>query len=262
MKRRNRCCAALWWPLCQWGLLCLGALQVHAQIDVRLLCGDGTEVGASVQVTIAASVPQATPLGAFDAVLSWDPDQLSFLSIADGDYGALNANTGAIDAGRVNFNAFDAGGRAGEFSLAQLTFQRTEGAGERQVNLSFAEISAARTFADLLSEVEVAPCLVGGSTPDAGSADEAITMRFEGPAQVEAGAAVEWTLIAAIPTGAGVGAFDAGLRWDAESLRFLSIADGDYGGLSANTSRADAGQVNFNSFDSAGREGVISLAIF
>jgi hypothetical protein len=143
MSRQNRR-AALWGPLCQWGLLCLGALQVHAQIDVRLLCGDGAEAGASVQVTIAASVPETTPLGAFDAVLSWDPDQLSFLSIADGDYGDLSANTSRADAGQVNFNSFDSAGRQGAVSLAVFTFEAI-GTDNASISLALeiAEISAA-----------------------------------------------------------------------------------------------------------------------
>ena len=249
-------------PILVFGLTAFSWSLVEAQISVALICGESPTPEDPVQVTVMAVLPEDLLLGAFEATVSWSPALLEFVSIEEGDYGALNTNISAIPSGRITFNAFNTAGRSGDFPLAVLSFKSLEG-GDAIVEISLAETVAAQTFADLLSQVTVAPCTISHSDNSVGNGEplEEISVLFEGPSKVAPGTSIEVSLFAAVPTDLALGAFGVALSWDPEVLRFLSIEEGTYGALNSNTSASSSGRIAFNAFDTSGKNGEVVLGV-
>ena len=235
------------------------ARLAQADVSLGLVCEAVSDQLAQVAVT--AAVSDDLSLGALDATVSWNASLLEFVSIEDGDYGALSTNTSQAASGSITFNTFKATGQSGSFSLGMLNFQPVAGStGEATVEMSVAEISAAQTFADLLNQTTVMSCsmALGGEAPPA---TEGFVVRFDGPAEVDPGSSIAVTLTASMPEDVLLGAFDATLSWDPSLLEFVSIGDGTYGALNANTSQAASGSITFNSFDASGQNGALILAV-
>lgn len=235
------------------------ARLAQADVSLSLVCGSVSD--QATQVTVTAAISEDLSLGALDATVSWNPSLLEFVSIEDGTYGALNTNTSQAASGSITFNTFKTAGQSGSFTLGVLNFQPVAGAtGDATVEMTVTEISAAQTFADLLNQTTVVPCSISLGE-EAPPAPEGFVVRFDGPAEVDQGASIAVTLTASVPEDMLLGAFDATLRWDADLLDFVSIEDGTYGALNANTSQAASGYLTFNSFDASGQNGTLTLAV-
>ena len=125
--------------------------STDTRVTVALVCNTKVNPDDTLQVTVSARVASITPLGAYAATASWDPDLLSVLSVGNGNYADVYRPSNLPNSGTVRFCAFNAEGRSGDFSAAVLRFLVIGSAGTAGlVRAVISEATTATTFNDLL----------------------------------------------------------------------------------------------------------------
>jgi hypothetical protein len=109
----------------------------------------GQQVVVSINIDMSGAAAPDNKLGSFTGSLAWNPAVLSYSS----NSGPLGGFTGAVNtanvgSGQVSFNGANATGTTGNVVVLQITFNAV-GAGTSTLNLEYAAMAAATTFADL-----------------------------------------------------------------------------------------------------------------
>jgi hypothetical protein len=113
-------------------------------------------VGDTVVVEVPADM-RFTPselLGSYNATLSWNPAVMRFVDLQQGDFPLPEVNTANTASGELRFAQANANGTGGVFTLARVRFV-AQSAGVTQPALTITEMSAARTFTNLIDRVTV-----------------------------------------------------------------------------------------------------------
>lgn len=114
------------------------------------------KVGDTVVVAVTADMA-FTPsevLGSYNATLTWDPTKLKYVDLQAGAFAAPTVNETAAATGTVRFSSADPNGSGGAVVLAKVRFvAQAQGAGAMALTIS--EMSAAKTYTNLLSRVTV-----------------------------------------------------------------------------------------------------------
>jgi len=115
---------------------------------------------ASAGDTLVVEVPadmRFTPselLGSYNATLSWNPAVMRFVDLQQGDFPLPEVNAANATSGELRFAQANANGTGGVFLLARVRFV-AQSAGVTQPALAITEMSAARTFTNLIDRVTV-----------------------------------------------------------------------------------------------------------
>ena len=119
--------------------------------------GELVEVEAVLNVKTTAA-----ELGAYEAHLTWDPEELELVDVADGATPELASPQTHLVEGRLLFSNFQARGVTGRLSLIKARFAVREGGSMQRagLELTFPILAAAHSFASLLTEFWVAPTRV------------------------------------------------------------------------------------------------------
>ena len=125
-----------------------------------VLSAETVAVGDKLAVEVFVEMPAGTSLGAYEARLSWDAAVLSLEEVSDGSTTAFAQPPHRAEAGALAFSQFNAQGTNGRVSLLRARFSVSGGSGSSRLNLAFATLAAANTFADLLPLLEVSAAQV------------------------------------------------------------------------------------------------------
>ena len=152
-------------------------------IDLTFNGPAAVAVGEQFTVTVGATVPQDVTLGALAGTLAWDATLLRFLSVEAGSYAAeISSNTQTAADGQMRFNAFDAVGKQGAFSLAVVSFEALGEVGNTaELTILPDESVAAQSFEDLLARMRASSYRVDFT--EAG--EETLLADFDGNNQVD-----------------------------------------------------------------------------
>lgn len=248
MKRRYAMMRA---ALC---LLLLAAGTAQAQVELRLVCAERVLRTDPVQVTLEAVVPEGTMLGAVQATLDWDPGLLGLVRVEDGAFGGLSVKE---EEGILKVAAFNAAGRSGTFTVAELTFHDAQAiGGEAEIFLALDELSAAGDFADLLPTATAVSCAVSL----AAEAAPLVALALSGPDEILAGDRLVLELTASLVEGVRLGAVDATLSWDPKMLALVGTEGGGFAPLLGRPGDVRTGQWSFSAFNAEGMAGQAGLA--
>jgi hypothetical protein len=142
----------------------VGCTPTHTQTNYTsasvIPSNDAAKIGEQVQVDIAIDVSGVKApdeaLGSFTASLDWDPAVLAYNShsgdLPTGFTG--NVNTEAVASGKIVFNGVNADGATGKITILHITFT-VVGGGTSVLDLGFAALAAAGTFANLLPILKI-----------------------------------------------------------------------------------------------------------
>lgn len=113
----------------------------------------------AVPVTIDMS-DSPENLGSFTATLTWDPALLQFRGFRGGSTVGFDSplvNDNEINLGKLTFAAANAYGAHGEINVLNVNFKVIGNASdEKPLSLKFSAMAAAKTFTDLLPQVQAA----------------------------------------------------------------------------------------------------------
>ncbi|MFQ5649746.1 MAG: FlgD immunoglobulin-like domain containing protein [bacterium] len=143
-------------------LLCWGQALAQDSIISSVVMStnqitSGDNVTAAVTVDMSGVAEPNHLLGAFSAILEWDPTVLDYVDasdLLDGFVGIVRADS--VSTGQLRFNGANATGASGELRLLELTFKVIGDHGAAStLPLQYSVMSAAATFADLLAGLQV-----------------------------------------------------------------------------------------------------------
>jgi hypothetical protein len=114
---------------------------------------DAAKVGDTLRVFVVVDMRAATgdTLGSYNAQLSWSTAALTYdtsFAVAGG-FAAPTINATNAASGQLRFGSADPNGSAGAFGLIEVDF-RGAAAGTSPLTLTLTDLSAAKTFAQLL----------------------------------------------------------------------------------------------------------------
>jgi hypothetical protein len=134
--------------------------SVIARVDCPNVPGTGGQFTAPIFVNMGSCPSPNDRLGSFTGKLAWNPSLVRFVShsgLQSGFTGAVNTSSTA--SGIVDFNGANPSGAAGDVNVLTVTFEVLGAASSTGVlDLSFSAMSAAGTFADLLSNLVTNDC--------------------------------------------------------------------------------------------------------
>ena len=130
----------------------LAAQTVKAAVGGELTAPRYSTVLVPIAVDMAGSGGQK--LGSYTARLTWDPARLNFYSVAAGNFPPPQVNTDSLGYGVLKFTSISPVGVGGLATVAQLLYSVGDTVGT-PLTLSFSEMSAAGTFANLLPQLTV-----------------------------------------------------------------------------------------------------------
>ena len=126
------------------------------------------QVGSLINIPVNIDVT-ALPekLGSFTAVLTWNPSDLEFVSYAGGstaEFSSPVVNDKEVEKGKLRIANANPNGAEGLVNIFNATFKLVGDANiSSLVKLEFTAMSAAKTFTDLLPNVEVVEHQVNGT---------------------------------------------------------------------------------------------------
>jgi hypothetical protein len=195
-------------------------------------------------------------LGAFEAHLNWDAQVLELEQVLDGETPEFLDPQTRTGPGELVFNTRGAGAEA---SLIKVRFNVIGASGQTTpLDLSFAVLDAAQTFANLLPHLRVRPSTI--SIVDTGQ-DRPITAWLGLPAEKPSqGGQVEVEVLVDLSSIAEkLGAYEAQLSWDAQVLELAAVLDGETAAFAGPQTRVSDGELVFSHFNVPGASGRISL---
>jgi hypothetical protein len=107
-----------------------------------------------VDVTADMSFTGGELLGSYNAELTWNAATLKYVSTATGGFAVPTLNETQTTLGSLRFSAADANGASGAVVVARVRFV-AQASGSAAMQLAITELSAAKTFTNLLSSVTV-----------------------------------------------------------------------------------------------------------
>jgi uncharacterized protein YjdB len=113
-------------------------------------------IGDTVVVDVMVDMQFADPelLGSYNATLTWDASVLTYVDVQNGNFASPTINESNVSAGELKFGSADANGVGGQVVVAKVRFVAAT-AGTTSAVLDISEMSAARTFTNLISRVTV-----------------------------------------------------------------------------------------------------------
>ena len=198
-------------------------------------------------------------LGAFEAHLNWDAQVLELEQVLDGETPEFLDPQTRTGPGELVFSQFNTRGAGAEASLIKVRFNVIGASGQTTpLDLSFAVLDAAQTFANLLPHLRVRPSTI--SIVDTGQ-DRPITAWLGLPAEKPSqGGQVEVEVLVDLSSIAEkLGAYEAQLSWDAQVLELAAVLDGETAAFAGPQTRVSDGELVFSHFNVPGASGRISL---
>jgi len=129
-----------------------GTSVVSAQVGAREFAT--AKVGDTLVAQVVANL-RAVPgevLGSYDVALNWNPADLTYVrsDSVGGGFAAPTVNAAQADSGVLRFGSADPNGSASPVALIQVTFVAKAAGTTSQLLLTPSDLSAARTFTNLL----------------------------------------------------------------------------------------------------------------
>ncbi|MBT4504070.1 MAG: hypothetical protein HOC74_40440, partial [Gemmatimonadetes bacterium] len=214
----------------------------------ELASGDLVEV--EVVLDMADNPAQ---LGAYKAQLNWNATALEVVGVLDGDTPELTHPQTRLEEGTLHFLAFNAAGAGGQISLLRVQFRAVEWSDAGLV-LSFSELTAASTFANLLPELAVSPLSISIGS-DALPA-QPVEVQLVAPESVRGGDRVEVDVRVQMPTDFALGAVDLAVSWDEDVLSLVEVQEGDFAALQHS---GEEGTLSLSAFNVDGKTGAFTL---
>ena len=229
------------------------AQSITARLDVS---SEQAEQGDQIEVEVLVDLSSISEkLGAYEARLSWDAEVLEFVQIANGDTPAFANPQTRTSAGELVFSNFNVQGAGGVVSLLKVTFEVIGQPGQTTaLNLSFAVLDAAGTFANLLPQLQVQSSTIRVAQAPTISARLDVSSEQPKPGdQIEVEVLVDLSGISE-----KLGAYEARLNWDAGVLELVEVSDGETSAFANPQTRTGSGELVFSNFNVQGVGGVIS----
>ncbi|MBT4504578.1 MAG: PKD domain-containing protein, partial [Gemmatimonadetes bacterium] len=141
-------------------LLTTGDIQAQ-QISAGLILPDTAEQGERIEVKVSVGMYEGEErLGAYKALLYWDPDVLQFIRTIEGITPELSDPITRLDpdAGELTFSQFSVTGAREWINLINVEFKVIGNPGtDAEIQLEFSKFAAAETFKDLLPNLLITP---------------------------------------------------------------------------------------------------------
>ncbi len=103
--------------------------------------------GSILELAVTAQMPRGVALGALDLSLVWDPDQLEFVELRDGDFAPMTTNLSDAEVGSLSMAGFRTEGAEGTVVVGILFLRVVGTDGASSVLIRSGELTAAQTFA-------------------------------------------------------------------------------------------------------------------
>ena len=247
--------------------------QLQVQSAGIRVASDGSLITARVEVSspqpepgdqIVAEVwidPSAVSdkLGAYVAHLNWDAQMLELVQVLDGETPEFLDPQTRTGPGELVFSQFNTRGAGAEASLIKVRFNVIGASGQTSpLDLSFAALDAAQTFANLLPQLQVQPSTISiVGTGQAQPIAAWLGLPVEKPGQ---GGQIEVEVLLDLSTIAEkLGAYEALLSWDAQVLELAQVLDGETAVFAGPQTRTSDGELVFSNFNVLGASGRMSL---
>jgi hypothetical protein len=129
-------------------------------VVARTLSNGRTYGTASVGETVVVDVmfdmqfTSGELLGSYNATLTWDSSVLTYVDVQTGDFASPTVNDSNAGSGELRFGSADASGVDGGVVVARVRFVAAA-QGSTTATVAVSEVSAARTFTNLISRLTV-----------------------------------------------------------------------------------------------------------